>query len=438
MDIQLEKGQRNEASLKVTLQPADYAAGVDKKIKEYARTAAIKGFRPGKVPPAVIKKLYGKGILVDEVNDKLSKAVTDYIREQKLLVVGDPMMDQDKAAAIDWDTQTDFSFDYRVGLASDFDIDLTALPSLPLYEIQATDTEYADTLADLRKRVGQRRELDAVADGALVMGKLEHADHTHETALPTDKMTEAGKALFTGKKVGDVLTLPLETIFTDEKSWKQATGHDHVQGEGTFTIEGITAQQDADVNQDFFDKVLGKDKVDSEEGFRAEVMNIMQENYKREAEFLLRDEAQNLLLDQVKIDLPDAFLKQWLKTSNAGNLSEEEIENDYEKFARDLRWTLIRNKIAETADIKVEDEDINAVAENMIRQQFGIYGDDNGMQDVIKRLAQNYLRENKGQNYMNVFNRVFAGKTMDFVLTRIKTNPQPIGLDEFKQKAAIA
>lgn len=437
MNITLEKSSTTEASLRVALTPEDYQANVDKKIKEYSRQANLKGFRPGKVPTSVIQRLYGKSILVDEVNDKLSKAVNEYIREAKLLVVGDPLPDRAKADEIDWDTQKDFEFVYNLGLASDFDVDFTKLPEVTVYEIQAGEKEYNDTLADLKKRMGEHAHVEEVGQaGDLVYGTFKQGDYSEKSAIPTDKITEAALQQFLGKKKEDVLTFDIQTLFADEKGLKLATGKDDLTGEFEFTIEDITRNQDAELNQEFFDKVLGAGKVSSEEEFKAELVKIIQENYKREAEFLLRDDVQKMLLDNIQIELPNEFLKQWLLVTNE-ELTEEEVEKDFDKFASDLRWTLIRNKIAEAGDIKVENEDINTYAEAMVRQQFGIYGDDNGMGDIIKKVAQNYLQENKGQNYMNVFNRVYFGKTMDFILTQVKTNTQPIDVETFKAKAGV-
>lgn len=437
MNITLEKSSTTEASLRIALTPEDYQANVDKKIKEYSRQANLKGFRPGKVPTSVIQRLYGKSILVDEVNDKLSKAVNEYIREAKLLVVGDPLPDRTKADEIDWDTQKDFEFVYNLGLASDFDVDFTQLPEVTVYEIQAGEKEYNDTLADLKKRMGEHAHVEEVGQaGDLVYGTFTQGEYTEKSAIPTDKITEEALKQFIGKKKEDVLTFDIQKLFADEKGLKLATGKDDLSGEFTFTIEDITRNQDAESGQEFFDKVLGAGKVSSEEEFRSELTNIIQDNYKREAEFLLRDDVQKMLLDNVQIELPNEFLKQWLLVTNE-ELTEEEVEKDFDKFASDLRWTLIRNKVAEAGDIKVENEDINTYAEAMVRQQFGIYGDDQGMGDIIKKVAQNYLQENKGQNYMNVFNRVYFGKTMDFILTQVKTNTQPIDVETFKKKAGV-
>ncbi|MFT4032815.1 MAG: trigger factor [Siphonobacter sp.] len=437
MNITLEKSSNTEASLKVALTPEDYQADVAKKIKEYTKTASLKGFRPGKVPASVIQRLYGKSILVDEVNEKLSKAVNNYIREAKLLVVGDPLPDRDQAADIDWDNQKDFEFIYKLGLASDFDVDFTKLPAVISYEIKAGDKEFEDTLADLKKRVGEHVHVDEVtAAGDLVYGTFKQGEFSEKSAIPTDKLTEGSLNQFIGKKKEDVLTFDIQKLFADEKGLKLATGREDLSGEFEFTIEDITRNQDAELNQEFFDKVLGPGKASSEEEFKEQLLAIIQDNYKREAELLLRDDIQQMLLDNVQIELPNEFLKEWLLATNE-ELSEEDIEKDYDKFARDLRWTLIRNKVAEAADVKVENEDINTYAEAMVRQQFGVYGDDQGMSDVIQKVAQNYLKENKGQNYMNVFNRVYAGKTMDFILTQVKTTIEPIDVETFKSKTGI-
>jgi trigger factor len=443
MNVTLERSTPTEAALKIALTPEDYRPEVDKKIKDYSRKANLKGFRPGKVPPTLIQKLYGKSILVDQINDLLSKTVSGYIRENKLSVVGDPLPDRERTEAIDWDNQQEFEFVYNLGLASEFEVDFAKLPPVPAYEIQATDKELDSTLEDLKTRFGEPIHPETLEAGDMAYGTFEGAGLSEKSAIPTAKLTESSQALFVAKKVGDVVTFDIQSLFAEPKSLALATGKKEeevaeLQGEVTFTIEDITRSAPAEMNQEFFDKVLGPGKATSEEDFRAQVLAIIQDNYRREAQLLLRDDLQQMLLDNTKIDLPDEFLRHWLLETNEGKLTEADVEQDYDKFARDLRWTLIRNKVAESADIKVEPEEIEAYAGEIIKSQFGIYGDDSSMGDVIKRLAQGYLKEKNGDNYYQVFNRVYANKVMDVIVEKAQVETQPIDVDTFREKAGAA
>ncbi len=450
MDITLEKANDTNASLKITLTPADYKPEVDKKLKDYGRKVQLKGFRPGHVPASLVQKMYGKSILVDEINSMLSKTVSQYIRDNKLQVVGDPVPDRQQAETIDWDNQTDFAFSYTLGLASEFDIDFADLPSVTQYEIQAGDAEINSTIAELQQRFHGHSHGEEVADTDTVYGELkqiaapEGTDaFTTKTAFPMDKMAEDAKGQFVGKKKGDVITFNLEQAFPDEKARATATGAPkeeagNLTGEFTFEVDDITRHEPAELNQEFFDKVLGVGAAQDEEQFRAKVAEIIRSNYGRESAQLLRFDIEKMLLDNTPILLPDEFLKNWLLEVNEGKQTPEQIEEQYDDFTKSVKLQLIKNKIAEKADIKVDFEEVLETTRAMVREQFGFAGgEDEEMNKTIDRIARNYLvdEKNNGQNYTSTFNRVFDDKIIDYIKTQLTTVTQDVTVDEFKALA---
>jgi trigger factor len=442
MNITLDRSSATNASLKIAIQPDDYKAQVDKKIKEYTKKAAIKGFRPGKVPPTLIQKLYGKGILVDEINTILGKAINEYIRENDLPVVGDPLPNDEQATTIDWDTQKDFEFVYDLGLASEFKVDFESLPVVTSYEIKAGEAEINQTIEDLLVRFGDQVEVEEVAEGDMVYGTFRQTESGYEdkSAIPTKQLSEAGLAAFVGAKKADTVSFDIQGLFKEQRSLELATSKKadevgELQGTFSFEIESITRQQDATLNQELFDKVLGEGKATTEAEFRDQVAEIIQDNYRRESEYLLTDDLFKMLLDNVAIELPTDFLKRWLKLSD-NNLTEEQIEKDYDSFARDLRWTLIKNQLADVAQFKVANEEIEAAAEAYVRSQFRNMGSFEGMEDIVKRVAQNYLREKDGNNYREMFNRVFANKVMEYVRSQARVEAKAIDVEAFKLLAA--
>ena len=452
MDITLEKADETNASLKITLTPADYKPEVDKKLKDYGRKVQLKGFRPGHVPASLVQKMYGKGILVDEINTMLSRSVSQYIRENKLQVVGDPVPDRDQADAIDWDNQTDFAFSYTLGLASEFDIDFNDLPSVTQYEIQAGDAEIDSTVADLQERFHAHIHAEEVSDGDTIYGELKQTSTGEEneneaaepfsakTALPMAQMAEEAKGQFIGRKKGDVVSFVLEQAFPDEKARAMATGVKkeeaaELTGEFTFAIDDITRHEPAEVNQEFFDKVLGIGAVTDEEQFRAKVADIIRSNYSRESDQLLRLDIEKTLIDNTPILLPDEFLKNWLLDVNEGKFTPEQIDEQYDDFTKSVKLQLIKNKIADKADIKVGDEEVIEATRQMVREQFGFMGsEDDEMNKTIDRIARNYLvdEKNNGQNYTGTFNRVFDDKVIGYAKTQLTTVSQEVTVDEFK------
>ena len=452
MDITLDKSSDTNASLKITLTPADYKPEVDKKLKDYGRKVQLKGFRPGHVPASLVQKMYGKSIMVDEINAMLSRTVSQYIRENKLQVVGDPVPDRELAGAIDWDNQTDFAFSYTLGLASEFDIDFSDLPSVTQYEIQAGEAEIDTTIADLRQRFHSHSHGEEVADGDTIYGELkqvaapEGANYASaepfsaKTAFPMNQMAEDAKGQFVGARKGDVVTFVLEAAFPDEKARATATGVKkdeaaNLTGEFTFEIDDITRHEPAELNQEFFDKVLGAGAVENEEQLRAKVADIVRGNYTREANQLLRLDIEKTLIDSTPILLPDEFLKNWLLEVNEGKFTPEQIEEQYDDFTKSVKLQLIKNKIADQADIKVEDDEVLAVTRDMVREQFGFMGGENEeMNQTIDRIARNYLMDekNNGQNYSSTYNRVYDDKVIGYAKTQMTIVTQEITVDEFK------
>lgn len=450
MDITLDKASDTNASLNITLTPEDYKPVVDKKLKEYSRTVQMKGFRPGHVPASLVQKMYGKGVLVDEINNLLSRSVSQYIRENKLPVVGDPVPDRNKADAIDWDNQTEFAFSYTLGLASEFDIDFADLPSVTQYEIQAGEAEIDSTIADLRQRFHEHTHGDEVGETDTIYGELQQINtpegvtpFSAKTAFPMDKMADDAKGQFIARKKDDVVTFVLENAFPDEKARANATGVKkeeaaELTGEFTFTIDDITRHEPAELNQAFFDKVLGMGAVEDEAQFREKVAGIIRSNYTREADQLLRLDVEKTLIDNTPILLPDEFLKAWLLDVNEGKFTPEQIDEQYDDFTKSVKLQLIKNKIAENADLKVGDEEVLDATRQMVREQFGFMGGENEeMNSTIDRIARNYLidEKNNGQNYTATFNRVLDDKVLTYAKSQITTVTQEISVDEFKAVA---
>ena len=447
MDITLEKASDTNASLKITLTPADYKPEVDKKLKDYSRKVQLKGFRPGHVPASLVQKMYGKSILVDEINSMLSKTVSDYIRENKLQVVGDPVPNREQADAIDWDNQTDFAFSYTLGLASEFDIDFSDLPTVTQYEIQAGEAEIDSTIADLQQRFHTHAHGEEIGDGDTIYGELKQVNALEDTepflaktAFPMAQMADDAKGQFVGKKKGDAVTFVLEQAFPDEKARANATGVKKEEaadltGEFTFAIDDITRHEPAELNQEFFDKVLGVGAVTDEEQFRTKVADIIRGNYGRESAQLLRLDIEKTLIDNTPILLPDEFLKNWLLEVNEGKFTPEQVDEQYDDFTKSVKLQLIKNKIADKADIKVDFEEVMDVTRQMVREQFGFMGsEDDEMNKTIDRIARNYLMDekNNGQNYTSTFNRVYDDKVIEYAKTQLTVVTQDITVDEFK------
>ncbi|RDB05437.1 trigger factor [Runella aurantiaca] len=440
MEVLLEKSTPTNATLTVKLAKEDYQPKVDKTLKDYSKRVNLKGFRPGKVPAQVIQRMYGKSIVIDEVNQLLSDTVSGYIRDNKLPVVGDPQIDREKTSTIDWDKQSEFEFAYELGLASDFEVNLSTLPSVSNYTIEAGEKELNDTIENLRTQFAGQINPEVSEAGDMIYGELKQGDFSTKTAIPSRQIKEEAQAQFIGLSKGSEITFDIRNTFVDDKAVAHLTGLKDedaaaLAGDFTFTVEDITRQAPAEINQEFFDKVLGVGKVDNEEAFRDQVAEIIKNNYAREADSLLRRDIDQALLDNISIDLPEEFLKKWLFNANEGKFTPEQIDADYPQFTKSLKLSLIKNKMAEQVDIKVESEEVINRAEDMVREQFGFYGNEMGeqMNDTIRKIAMNYLTSEKENNYSKMFNLVFDDKVFATLKTQLPLEDKTIDVEQFQE-----
>jgi trigger factor len=444
MNISLNKASDLQGRLTVVVTEADYKEKVEAKLKDYRKKASIKGFRPGMVPATLVKKLYGQSALVDEINHELGHAVSDYIKENKLNLVGEPLPAVEEADTIDWEKDTEFTFHYDLGFHGDFTVDLAKMKAVQSYEIKADKKEIDETIENLKKQFGEQTHPETVEDRDLVFGTFTQGDWVEKSAIPMHSIQDKSKKIFIGAKKGDTLSFAIDKVFVDAKSLALATGKKEeevadLKGDVSYVVEDITRQVPSEMNVAFFDKVLGPGKATDEKTFRAEVETIVGENYAREAKYLLRIDAEKAILESVKIDLPEAFLRTWLIRINEGKFTPEQIDQDFDNVKRDIRWNLIKNEIAEKFEVKVDYPEVVEKAKDMVRQQFGGYlsSDQPGIEEMIEKIAMGYLSDkSKGDNFMNLYNQAFSDKVSNAIVENIPNKTTKIDVDKFKEIAA--
>lgn len=440
METTFDKSSATNARLKISLTENDYLKDVEKKLKEYAKTASIKGFRPGHVPVGYIKKLYGKSVLVDTVINKVSESVNTYIKDNNLKVVGDPIPNNE-AYKIDWDSNKDFNFEYEVGMASDFDVDLDKIPAIENFEIEPSEKQLNQSVEDLRKRYGADSEPEEAEIGDLLFGTLrqESSEFESQSGVPTDKLKESAQKLFIGLEKGSKITFDIQSLFDTNKDLGFATGKSDeeaasMSGQFEYEITKISRVQPAELNQELFDRALGAGKATNEDEFRIGLSEIIKENYNRESAYLLDFEIERSLHENIKIDLPDEFLKKWLFEANEGKFTVEQIENDYDAFARGLRLDLIKAEIAKQSEIKIEYNDVLEEVKDEIRNYFGNQGY-GGMEEFIEQMAKKQLDENKDGAFRNYYNKAFGKAVIAFARGKVKIENKSVKVEEFNDIA---
>lgn len=445
MDITLDKKSPTEATLKIKLEEADYQPKVTEKLKEYRRKANIKGFRPGMAPMGLIQKMYGTAVKGEEINQMLSSSLTSYIRENKLQVLGEPMPRMDEANAIDWNTQKDFEFTYDLGLASDFSYELSDKLKAEGYEVEIEDALVDETIDNLKEQFGQMENPEESEAGDIIYGEFKQKEGEVENtaSLAIDDLKKTQQKNFIGLKKDDTVEFDIDKLFNKDKAEVKAQilgvdeeAANNISGEFALTVKNINRRKEAEINQEFFDKVFGEGAVEGEEAFRTKVRETIAENYNREAKALTNKKVQDALIESTNIELPDAFLKDWLLRSNEGKVSQEDIEREYDLYARELRWDLIQGRLAEELEVKVEHEEVMTRVKEMIVQQLGQSGLLQQMGDQLDAFAQNYAQSENGQNYLRVHNQVRSERIMDQVREKITLNNKKVSGEEFRKLAS--
>lgn len=439
MNITLNKHQSNEASIKVSLQPEDYKSQVDKKIKDYSKQAQVKGFRPGKVPVALIHKMYGKSILVEEINDVVSKALQNHIKENNIQILGEPVPDQQSFESIDWETQENFDFTYRIGLVDEFEVDLSKKLKLTHYEIDVNDKVIDETVDNLKEQFSSMTNPEISEAGDILFGTLKqkNGDIEHDSTIDPSNLSKTNAKKLIGQKSGDSLDIDLSSFYKDKEEIATLLkiNTEEIDGQDmkfTFHVKNVNRKVPAEVNQELFDKTFGPDNVKSEKEFRAKIADTVRENYQRETAAWLNKTVQDTLVDKTKITLPESFLKDWLKLSSEGKVTDADIEQEFDMYANQLKWNLISNKIAELNELKTEHEDILAATRKMIEAQF--QGSGLGqMADQMDSFVEHYLQGEKGQNYMKMAEQVQEEKVLEHIKSAATLNDKKISLDKFKE-----
>lgn len=443
MEITLNKTNSTEGLIKIKLTEGDYQPNVEEKVKDYARKATIKGFRQGKVPSGVIKKMFGKSILVDEINQLLSHKLSDYIKENNLKILGEPLPNQEKSRDIDWDAQKDFEFEYQIGLVDDFKYDLSDKVKVKSYPIEVDKKVIDETISDLKKRFGKVDHPEVTEAGDAVYGELTgEGDFKKEYAfIDTDKVEKKEQKKFVGVKKDDSVTFDIEKLFSEPAQIAQMLGigeeeAKNTKGKYTIKISNISRTTPAEINTELFDRVFGKDAVKTEEEFIEKVKSTIGENYKRESEHFLDHHIEDAFIENTKIALPDGFLKTWLKATSNGEITDDVLEKEFSHYVRGLKWDLIKNKIADDNNIKVETEEVRAKAKEMIVAQFGGAAIAEQLGDRLDAIADNYLQNENGQAFMRTYNQLRAEKILKFIKEKITIQDKKVSVEEFKKIVA--
>jgi len=446
MNITQEKVDALNAVVKININPEDYQPRVDKAIKENAKKAKLPGFRPGMVPAAHIKKMYGKSILVDEINNLLSDTLNKYIDEQKLEVLGQPLPKVDDEKEYNWDFNDNFEFNYELGLAPQFNIDFSSKDKVTQYVIKVDDETLASRIKNIRRSYGKMTNPDVSADDDVLYADLAQLSpdgsvfeggisNTASVRLDQIKDEKIKKSLI-GLKKGDVVTLDIQKAFDNEAPKVagllkiEEDEAAELKSKFQLTVKNVNRLEESDLNQEFFDKLFGEGTVTTEAEFTAKITEEIETMMVQDSERKLQDDIYKASVAKVDFNLPDEFLKRWLKATNE-KLTDEELAGGYNDFATNLKWTLIENKIIKDNQIEIKYDEVFALAKVRLDQQFRMYSPQPIPDEQLGQYTVQYLQNKENAN--KIFEEVKALKVFDHIKSVITLDKKDILYTDFSE-----
>lgn len=447
MNITQEKVDNLNAVIKVQLSESDYQANVDKVLKDYRNKASVPGFRKGHVPMGMVKKMVGTSAMVEEINKILSATLQKYIEDEKLDVLGNPLPKLEEQEKIDWENQKDFEFKYDIGLAPQFEVELSDKVKVEHVVIKVSKKDIDNYVEDLARRYGKMSNPEVSEADDMLFGKFEELENgnpkeggiANSSVLIIKSVTDSSlqKSLI-GLKPDDVIELDPKKVSEHETDVAAALGVKpadlkNINNKFRYTVQKINRITPAEVNQELFDKVFGPNATTSEDDFRNKIEEQMSQSLLAESDKKLKSDIQDVLLDKLSINLPDSFLKRWIAATNEKPVTAEQIEDEYDLYAKQLKWQLIENKIIKQYDIKVGFEEVVEFTKGLLKQQLASMGlptdDDKDLTETANRVLQNQ------EETRNIYMMIYDNKMIELFKTKLNISKKEISFEEFTKLA---
>jgi trigger factor len=434
MNVTRENIDALNAVVKVDIAKEDYSDQVEKILTDYRKTANIPGFRKGHVPMTMVKKQYGKAVLVDEVNKLLQDALGKYLTEEKLDVLGNPLpKPQDD---LDWGSDN-FSFEFELGLAPNFEVNLKSKKAITHYNIVADKKMIDDQIVNIRKQYGKIISQTEVSKDSEITGVFENEEKAinNATMITLDKFKgKATEKQFIGVKVGDVVSLKTKKLFNDDHDVINflKVSHDDAHGldiEVSFTISEINTRELADLDQELFDKLFGKDTVTSVKELKDKIKEDSEKQFLQQGDQKLLNDVTENLVENTKFDLPSSFLQKWMRTAGETEMDADQAKEEYEKSEKSMRYQLIEGKLIEKHDLQVKFEDLQVHAKEMIKVQMAQFGQMNSSEEELDGIAARIL-SNKDE-VKRLSEQLMSAKLLSLYKTEANLKTKEITYDDF-------
>ncbi len=434
MNISREQVDALNAVVTVAISKDDYADKVQKVLADYRKNANVPGFRKGQVPMSLIQKQYGKSVLLDEVNKLLQTSLNDYIVEEKLDILGNPL--PKITNDFDWD-KDDFTFEFELGLAPEFSVDLTAKNKVTKFEIEADDAMLNEQVERIQKQYGKLIPQEKVTEDSTIRGTFSNEEKgiNNATTISLDIFADKKTAKkFIGKKVGDVVTVDTKGLFDDDHKLMDylKVSHDDVHGldiEVIFTIEEINEIEKAELNQELFDKLFGEGNVTSVDELKGKIKEDAEKQFAQQADQKFLNDVVDSLIENTKFDLPAEFLTKWIQTAGENPLSEEQAQEEYAKSEKGLRYQLIENKIIADNNLQLQFEDLKAHTANLIKAQMAQFGQLNPTDEEVEGIVARVMSNQ--DEVKRLSEQVMSEKMLDLFKEKVNAKSKKVNYQEF-------
>ena len=447
MKVTFENPDKVNGLMTITVEEADFKENVEKTLKNYRKKANVPGFRPGQVPMGLIKRQVGTSVKVDEINKLVGQEIYKYVQENKIQMLGDPMPSE-KQQPVDVEKDAPYTFVFDIAVAPEFEIKLSGHDKVDYYTIKVDDKLIDQQVDMYASRGGHYDKVDSYQENDMLKGDLRELDAEGNTKaegitvegavmLPNYIKVDDQKKLFDGCKLGDIIT------FNPKKAYPENLGEissllkvsreeaENIDADFSYQITEISRYVKADVNQDLFDQVFGKDAVKDEKEFRERVAETLKAQFAVDSDFkFIQDLRAHCEKKVGELTYPDALLKRIMLNNNKDK-GEDFVEKNYEMSIKELTWHLIKEQLVAANNIKVEDADVKEAAKEAARAQFAQYGMNNVPDEYLENYAQDMLK--KKEYVDNLVDRSIDRKLTEVLKNVVKLNPKEATLDEFKK-----
>ncbi|CAM3817222.1 MULTISPECIES: trigger factor [Flavobacterium] len=434
MNITKEQIDALNAVVKVAVTKEDYADKVKNVLADYRKNANIPGFRKGAVPMSLIEKQYGKAVLLDEVNKILQSSLNDYLVEEKLDILGNPL--PKVTEDFDWN-KDDFTFEFELGLAPEFTVDLSAKSKVAKFDIEADDKMLEEQVDRIQKQYGKMISEDKVTEDTTLRGTFSNEEKgiNNATNITLDIFKDKKVVKqFVGKKVGDVVELSTKGLFEDDHKLMDylKVNHDDVHGLDIivkFTIEEINSVEKAELNQELFDKLFGEGTVSSLEELKGKIKEDAEVQFAQQADQKFLNDVIESLIENTSFDLPSEFLKKWIQTVGETPLTKEQAEEEYAKSEKGLRYQLIENKIIADNDLQIQFEDLKAHTSELIKKQMAQFGQSNPTDEEVEGIVARVLSNQEETKRLS--EQIMSEKMLALFKEKINVKAKKVNYQEF-------